>query len=153
MYNISIPIIRTMSQSDYIKRKQIAHTLRNDGFNVPNRLPAVFSSNTLLKYKQYQIVNDDSNTKINYNLLTPVNNKIIFDMERNVAGCPTFVVCKDTQTRPNRVLRSEKECDVQIYPLTWEDRKNVPIKSQLCRCQLKRKHINKNVCSCDAKSV
>ena len=64
MYNISIPIIRTMSQSDYIKRKQVAHTLRNDGFNVPNRLPAVFSSNTLLKYKQYQIVNDDSNTTV-----------------------------------------------------------------------------------------
>ena len=142
-----------MSQGDYLKRKQVAHALRIDGGNTNNKQPAVFGSHDLLKYKQYQIVNDDSNTKINYNLLTPVNNKIIFDMERNVAGCPTFVVCKDTQTRPNRVLRSEKECDVQIYPLTWEDRKNVPIKSQLCRCQLKRKHINKNVCSCDAKSV
>jgi len=142
-----------MSQSDYIKRKQVAHTLRIDGGATNNNHPAVFSSHDLLKYKQYQIVNDDSNTNINYNLLTPANKKIIFDMERNVIGCPNFIICKDTNDRPNRVLRPDKKCDVQVLPLSWEQKKNVPIKSNLCKCQLKRKHINRNVCSCDAKSV
>lgn len=137
-----------MSQGDYLKRKQVAQVLRADGIT-PIHFPAVFTSHELLKYKQYQIVNDDSNTKLNYNLITPSNKKIIFDMERDVRGCPTFIVCKDTQTRPNRVLRPEAVCHVNMHPLTWQDRKNMPAPKTLCKCQLKRKHINRNVCNCD----
>ena len=138
-----------MSQSDYIKRKQVAHTLRIDGGQVDNSQPAVFSSQDLLKYKQYQIVNEDSNTIINYNNITQASKIVVFGIDRDVTNCPDFVVCKDTNSRPNRVLRPEKECDVQILPLSWEQKKNVPVKSKLCKCQLKRKHMNKNVCSCD----
>ena len=137
-----------MSQGDYVKRKQVAQMLRADGFHTPNRLPAIFSSQDLLKYQQYQIINNDSNTKLNYNLITPTGKKIVFDMERNVANCPTFVVCKDTNTRPNRVLRTVAECPVSSQPLTWEEKKNIMDHKSLCICQLKRKHIRRNVCSC-----
>jgi len=141
-----------MSQGDYLKRKQVAHALRIDGGNTNNNQPAVFGSHDLLRYKQYQIVNDDSSTTVNYNLIKPADTKLVFDMERKVANCPTFVVCKDTDTRPNRVLTADTGCKVQIHPLSWEAKKNVPNKTELCVCQLKFKHINKNVCSCDVKS-
>jgi hypothetical protein len=137
-----------MSQSDYIKRKQVAQTLRADGLNAPISFPAVFSSQELLKYKQYQIVNNDSNTKIDYNLITPTGKKIVFDMERNVTNCPTFVVCRNTNTRPNRVLNPVVACPFSNEPLTWKETKNRMDDKSLCRCQLKRKHINRNVCSC-----
>ena len=137
-----------MSQGDYIKRKQVAQTLRADGLHTPNRFPAIFSSQDLLDYQQYQIVNNDSNTKINYNLITPTGKKIIFDIERNVANCPTFVVCNNTNTRPNRVLRTVADCPVSNQPLTWVERKNALERKPLCKCQLKRKHIRRNVCSC-----
>lgn len=141
-----------MSQGDYLKRKQVAHALRIDGGNTNNNQPAVFGSHDLLRYKQYQIVNDDSSTTVNYNLIKPADTKLVFDMERKVANCPTFVVCKDTDTRPNRVLTADTGCKVQIRPLSWEAKKNVPNKTESCVCQLKFKHINKNVCSCDVKS-
>jgi len=137
-----------MSQGDYIKRKQVAQTLRADGLHTPNRFPAIFSSQDLLDYQQYQIVNNDSNTKINYNLITPTGKKIVFDMERNVTNCPTFVVCRNTNTRPNRVLRTVADCPVSVQPLTWKETKNTIDDKTLCICQLKRKHIRRNVCSC-----
>ena len=137
-----------MSQGDYIKRKQVAQTLRADGLHTPNRFPAIFSSQDLLDYQQYQIVNNDSNTKINYNLITPPNKKIIFDMERNVTNCPTFVVCNNTNTRPNRVLNPVADCPFSNQPLTWKETKNTIDDKTLCICQLKRKHIRRNVCSC-----
>ena len=139
-----------MSQGDYIKRKQVAQTLRADGGNVQNNQPAVFSAHDLLMYKQYQIINDDSNTILNYNLLSMPGKILVFDMERNVTNCPTFIVCKDTNTRPNRVLQTVAECPVSNQPLTWVERKNALERKPLCKCQLKRKHIHRNVCSCFA---
>lgn len=137
-----------MSQGDYIKRKQVAQTLRADGGNEQNSQPAVFSAHDLLMYKQYQIINNDSNTILNYNLLSMPGKILVFDMERNVTNCPTFVVCKDTNTRPNRVLRTVAACPVNTQPLTWVERKNALEHKPLCKCQLKRKHIHRNVCSC-----
>ena len=143
-----------MSQSDYLKRKQTAQILRTDGgVGVNNHHPAIFSSQELLKYKQYQIINDDSSTTINYNLIKPTDTKLVFDMERKVENCPTFIVCKDTDNRPNRVLNTGTGCKVKLHPLTWEQQKNIPNSTKLCICQLKQKHINKNVCSCDVKST
>jgi hypothetical protein len=137
-----------MSQGDYIKRKQVAQTLYSDGGSVQNNQPAVFSAHDLLMYKQYQIINDDSNTIINYNLLASPGKILVFDIERNVTNCPTFIVCKDTNDRPNRVLRTVAECPVNTQPLTWVERKNSTDNKTLCTCQLKRKHIRRNVCSC-----
>ncbi len=137
-----------MSQGDYIKRKQVAQTLRADGGSVQNSQPAVFSAHDLLMYKQYQIINNDSNTILNYNLLTAPGKILVFDIERNVTNCPTFVVCNNTNTRPNRVLRTVAECPVSIHPLSWEAKKNSTDNKTLCTCQLKRKHIRRNVCSC-----
>jgi len=137
-----------MSQGDYVKRKQVAQTLRADGLHTPSRFPAVFSSQELLKYEQYQIVNNDSNTKIDYNLIKPTGKKIVFDMERNVANCPTFIVCRNTNTRPNRVLNPVVACPFSNEPLTWKETKNTIGEKTLCICQLKRKHIRRNVCSC-----
>jgi hypothetical protein len=150
IYNCILYIKLIMSQSDYLKRKQTAQILRTDGgVGVNNHHPAIFSSHELLKYKQYQIINDDSNTKLNYNLITSVNKKIVFDMERDVTGCPTFIACTGTDDRPNRVLNTAGECQIQNHPLNWDQRKNMQNGKALCVCQLKRKHINRNVCSCD----
>lgn len=137
-----------MSQGDYIKRKQVAQTLYSDGGSVQNNQPAVFSAHDLLMYKQYQIINNDSNTILNYNLLALPGKIMVFDMERNVTNCPTFVVCRNTNTRPNRVMRTVEKCPVSIHPLSWEAKKNSMDNKTLCVCQLKRKHIHRNVCSC-----
>ena len=136
-----------MSQGDYLKRKQIAHRLRIDGGNTDNKQPAVFSSNDLIKFKQYQIVNEDSSTNINYNLIKPTGTTVVFDMERKIANCPTFIACSNTNTRPNRVLNIAKDCNITIHPLTWQQRKNVIDAKSLCLCQLKS--IYKNRCNCD----
>ena len=139
-----------MSQSDYLKRKQIAQILRTDsGSGVDNHQPAVLSSQQILEYKQYQIINDINNDSINYNLITPANKKNIFDMERDVNGCPSFIVCNNTNNRPNRVLNNITSCAVQYLPLTWQDLKNKKNKNKICKCTLKRTHMNVNTCSCD----
>jgi hypothetical protein len=119
-----------MSQGDYVKRKQVAHALRIDGGNTNNNQPAVFSSHELLQYKQYQIVNDDSSTTVNYNLIKPADTKLVFDMERKVANCPTFVVCKDTDTRPNRVAHKGRMCE--DLPLNWHDKNAVDNAKEPC---------------------
>ena len=141
-----------MSQSDYLKRKQIANRLRIDGGDTENKQPAVFSSHDLLLYKQYQLINDDPSIELNTNLIIPSTKKNVFGIERDVTRCPTFIVCQDTNTRPNRELRVVADCYTKIHPLNWEQKKNVKSRNTLCKCQLKRRHINRNVCSCDIKS-
>jgi hypothetical protein len=98
-----------MSQSDYIKRKKIAVNLRE--YNEPNApkesVPVVFSSGQLQAYKEFATINNiemsvDNMEKLRYSQLVPGDKQLIFDMERQTAGCAPFIICAGTSSRPNR---------------------------------------------------
>lgn len=95
-----------MSQSDYLKSKRISTLLRIDNQKVNNvtKQPAVFTSQDLQDYTQYALTNTIINTKLTLNRLTPKLRQRVYDMDKAVSGCPSFIVCKDTQDRNNRVL-------------------------------------------------
>ena len=97
-----------MSQSDYLKSKRISTLLRIDNQKVNNvtKQPAVFTSQDLQNYTQYALTNTIINTKPTLNRLTPKLRQRVYDMDKVVSGCPSFIVCKDTQGRNNRVLSS-----------------------------------------------
>ena len=89
-----------MSQSDYLKYKRIARELKT------NKLDTIFTQKNYISYKEYALENIDmANTKLTYNKLTPVNSQIIMGMEKKILEppCPTFIICKDTHLRSNRV--------------------------------------------------
>lgn len=99
-----------MSQSDYLKSKRISNLLRIDnqidaGMTATNQQP-VFTSHDLQNYKQYALTNTIVNTKPTLNRLTPKLRQRVYDMDKVVSGCPSFIVCKDTEQRNNRVLSS-----------------------------------------------
>ena len=97
-----------MSQSDYLKSKRISNLLRIDNEKVNNvtKQPAVFTSQDLQNYKQYALTNTIVNTKPTLNRLTPKLRQRVYDMDKAVSGCPSFIVCKDTQDRNNHVWSS-----------------------------------------------
>ena len=109
-----------MSQSDYIKFIRTADILRN------RKLPSVLNENDYISYEQYALETTIINTKNSFSRLLPQNpqninitpstNNVylntdptrvdIFDIEKKVSSCPTFIMCQNTNTRPNRVLNS-----------------------------------------------
>ena len=95
-----------MSQSDYLKSKRISTLLRIDNQKVNNvtKQTAVFTSQDLQNYTQYALTNTTVNTKPTLNRLTPKLRQRVYDMDKAVSGCPSFIICKDTQQRNNRVL-------------------------------------------------
>jgi hypothetical protein len=97
-----------MSQSDYLKSKRISTLLRidNQKVNGVTKQPAVFTSQDLQNYTQYALTNTIVNTKPTLNRLTPKLRQRVYDMDKAVSGCPSFIICKDTQQRNNRVLSS-----------------------------------------------
>lgn len=96
-----------MSQSDYIRYKKTGTQLKI------NKLDPVLNNQDYLAYTDYNLENTITNTKINYNHLTLPNTQNVFNMERpNIANCPNFILCQNTNTRPNRV----KLVGTQITP-------------------------------------
>ena len=93
-----------MSQSDYIQYKKVANELRINGTS-DSRYPVdpVFSAKDYTDFKGYSLETTISNSKINYNQLIPSGKKIIYNMEKNTANCPTFTLCTGTNARNNRV--------------------------------------------------
>jgi hypothetical protein len=106
-----------MSQSDYIKFIGTATLLSNQTEN----LPKILSQNDYVSYEQYALETSLINTKISFSRLLPQNKSItpsignvylntdptrvkIFDMEKKVSTCPNFILCKNTNNRPNRLV-------------------------------------------------
>ena len=85
-----------MSQSDYIKHKKTATELKI------NELPNLLEYNNYNSYKGYSLENTIQNTKIRYNQLIPSGKTLIWNMEKTVSNCPTFVLCRNTTSRPNK---------------------------------------------------
>jgi hypothetical protein len=90
-----------MSQSDYIKHKRVSNEL------YISDMAAVLNSQKYTDYKQYALENTIKNTNTIFSRIVPSDKRIIFDMEMDISNCPTFIVCNDTNTRPNRVALSE----------------------------------------------
>ena len=94
-----------MSQSDYIQYKKVANELRINGTtDTLYPVDPIFTSKDYTDFKSYALETTISNTKINYNQLIPSEKKIIFNMEKNTTNCPTFPLCRNTNTRSNRVI-------------------------------------------------
>lgn len=103
-----------MSQSDYIEYKRRALVLKNQ-----NKLPAILTSDQYIGFKQFAAENNIVNTSPEYNELIPAGTKVIFDVVlNNTANCSTFIVDKNTQTRPNRVITLPPNLNI-IQPATY----------------------------------
>lgn len=96
-----------MSQSDYIQRKKIATKLSGITKTPINKsdFPNVLNSQEYTDFSQYQMLNTVVNTKITPNELVSPNHQIIFNMDvLNSNNCPSFVLCRNTNSRQNRKL-------------------------------------------------
>ena len=94
-----------MSQSDYIKYKRVGTNLKISNTLIQNKLPPILDPEEFVDYKDYSLENKIPTTKITYNKLIPPNKTIIFNMEKATTNlCPSFTICKNTDTRPNRHL-------------------------------------------------
>jgi len=87
-----------MSQSDYILYKKTQQVLKEQ-----NKLSPVIMSKDYTEYSKYAVETTISNTKLKYSKLVPPNKVDVLDMEKTITNCPTFVLCKNTDQRPNRV--------------------------------------------------
>ena len=132
-----------MSQSDYIRYKKTGIQLKI------NKLDPILNNQDYIAYTDYNLENTVTNSKINYNHLAVPNTQNVFNMERpHVTNCPTFKLCKNTNTRPNRV----KLFGTQITPTPIRKfvkdpsnpRTNYKIK---CKCK-NVSCICTNVCPC-----
>lgn len=133
-----------MSQSDYIKYKQIITKLKTD--NNSTKMSSVFDSQNYTNYKQYAMEKSITNTKPIYNKLTPTGKQVIFGMERTVSSCPTFIICNNTNTRPNRIPMTSNY--FSPVPRTIKDVKNANNLCNACKCIQNSKYTNSNICSC-----
>ena len=88
-----------MSQSDYINFKKTSLILKNN----LNKLPSVLTPELYTAFTKYNLETTVSNTKNSYSRLLLGGKKYFLEIEKNVASCPTFILCKDTHTRANRI--------------------------------------------------
>lgn len=86
-----------MSSSDYTKLKRTGVILKNLAEE-----PYVLDDSEYTDFIDYNLENTITNSKITYNKLIPPNHQIVFNMDRISTGCPTFALCSQTQSRPNR---------------------------------------------------
>jgi hypothetical protein len=98
-----------MSQSDYIQRKKMSTRLAGITKTPINKadFPNVLSSQDYTSFSEYQIANTILNKKLTPNEMVAPNHQIIFNMEVLATNnCPSFVLCRNTNNRQNRVLQS-----------------------------------------------
>ena len=122
-----------MSQGDYLKHKKISNKL-----NIDHSIndPAVLHSQDYTDYRSYALKNEIMNTKTVENRITPAGKQMIFGLELSVSDCPSFIDCSNTHLRPNRELNSAGNLDGCVnrtfHPLSWEDKKNMKTKEDIC---------------------
>jgi hypothetical protein len=135
-----------MSQSDYLKYKRLSVELRVDSSY--NKMPPVFESHKYLDYKQYVLENTIVNTKTIYNRITPSGEQIVFNMNKKSTNCPSFLVCSNTQKRPNRVPLSQSYYVPTPLPLNVNQTKNAKNQKNACKCKLNSINTDRYICSC-----
>lgn len=90
-----------MSQSDYIQYKKTQKLLQNQ-----TELKPILWPDTYTMFEQYAISTTVPNTKLRYSRLIPKNTISVLEMDQVVTTCPTFIMCNNTNERPNRVLNT-----------------------------------------------
>ena len=91
-----------MSQSDYLHHKKISLELKSQ-----KKLSPILSGTDYTLYKQYSLEKNIKNTSKLYNQLVPTGTQVIFGIETvNSNNCPDFLLCKNTNTRPNRIAKN-----------------------------------------------
>ena len=148
-----------MSQSDYLKSKRISTQLRidNQKVNGVTKQSAVFTSHDLQDYTQYALTNTIVNTKPTLNRLTPKLRQRVYDMDKVVSGCPSFIVCKDTQQRNNRVLSlggyfgattANNTANSSLVNIrTYWNSLPANLKTE-CKCAVVNRNIDSYACAC-----
>jgi hypothetical protein len=144
-----------MSQSDYIKYKKINAVLAIDG---TKNFSPVLNSQNYSDYKEHVLENTVVNSKTIYRRITPSTTQVVLDMEKNkslvqnmgtsLSNCPSFLLCKNTNLRKNRVSMSDVYFTPTPQPLNWMQTKNASWKKTGCKCILNSSKTNANICSC-----
>lgn len=160
-----------MSQSDYIQFKSLKNNLLYQ-----NKLDPILDSQDYTRFVKYSIETSIPNTKLVYNQLIPPKQlfhpleltdnavafcnvfthapasilgpgkTLIFNMEQSTDGCPTFIECSNTNSRPNRV--TTKNATLTRIPVTPVP-KYVKIKPTT-KCSFQTKYRTR-ICVCDNK--
>jgi hypothetical protein len=143
-----------MSQSDYIKYKSISSLLRVD--SSLNKLPPVLNCQNYTDFLQFSVENQIQNKKPINSRLTASNEQMIFDIEKRVQNCPSFLTCANTNLRPNRKPLSTVYFTPTPQPLTI-NQINSRLKNKskeqsnqrtACKCVLNSKNTGLNICKC-----
>jgi hypothetical protein len=90
-----------MSQSDYIQYKKTQQVLFDQ-----KKLPQILEPNNYTTFEKYTVETTVPNTKLRHSRLIPTSTVSVLEMDRKTTNCPAFTMCKNTQTRPNRVLNT-----------------------------------------------
>jgi hypothetical protein len=158
-----------MSQSDYIKYKKVQNELQINNKsvvakkNIPNRMnsvyfnqPSVFDSSDYDNYMEYTLENTIVNTKPVLNRLTPAGKQVVWNMDKTVPNnCATFLLCNNTNTRPNRKLNTigyspTSKCKIRVTPVPLNinsAQNNTNIKNS-CICAENKSSSQNYMCKC-----
>ena len=138
-----------MSQSDYIQFKKTSRQLKDLA-----KMPSVLWPSFYTKAVAYNLETTVPNTKVVYHQLIPTNKQIVFDMERVVTSCPSFVFskgylyCKGSQSRANRKPLNRGQISPKPRPKYIKDRVLFSKKYALkCSCN-NTKCLCKALCPC-----
>jgi hypothetical protein len=127
-----------MSQSDLIKHKRIGTILKM------NKLDTIFTNQDYIDFKQYEIANTIENTTTLTTQLVPSGYNIIFGIEKKVSECTSFIVCKDTEERANKIEPLE---DWYLsHRLVRKYVKQPTTAKSACDCL--PNSVNNNICGC-----
>ena len=112
-----------MSQSDYIKYKKTIIIL-----NKQADLNPILAPSDYLAYKDYNLETTVTNNKPIYHKLTPPGKQMVFDMEKTMTSCPTFILCNNTNKRENR--RPLDAGQSACFPIMKAPGRSVPVYPQ-----------------------
>jgi len=130
-----------MSQSDYLRYKKLSTELKKNHYDET----PVFNTQDYTELKQYSLGNTLSNSKNCYNQLVPNGRKRIFDMEKKVSNCPTFIICNGTDARSNRVPMG----DIYYTPKYVGSYVKQPSNAKTaCNCILNSVNTERYICKC-----
>ena len=98
------------------------------------------------------------NSKTIYRRITPSTSQVVLNMDKKKAliqnmatsiyNCPSFLICKNTNTRPYRIPMSGVYYTPTPKPLNWQQKKNALNEKTGCKCILNSVYTNSNICSC-----
>ena len=137
-----------MSQSDYIRFIKTTEVLKN------GELPPILDPSTYTSFETYNLETTVQNTKNSYSRLLPATNRSFFDIEKTVSTCPTFIMCTNTNQRPNRVRNTAVAYPYKPAPTYRLNKVYEPIKCKFNKGKVVRAATcSKKVCKCGTRII